>query len=103
MPTDLRSVSKLECALYKALPELRSPEWLGEVCKNYRRIERSQLTCPICRHGARRYRLWPIRGRTGANASRYSFRGYRYSLYPVPLTTTAADQIPKGSTRRRRV
>jgi hypothetical protein len=54
MPEKLKPVTKLEGALYKALPELQSPEWFGEVLdaarKHYRRIDRSKLSCPICRH-----------------------------------------------------
>jgi hypothetical protein len=54
MPKNPRPVTKLEGAHYKALPELRTPEWFGEVLdagrKHYQRIDGSKLTCPICRH-----------------------------------------------------
>jgi hypothetical protein len=54
MPRKLKPVTKLEAALYKALPELRSPEWFEKVLNaarnRYRRVDISKLTCPICEH-----------------------------------------------------
>ena len=48
MPRKLKPVTKLEAALYKALPELRSPEWFEKVLNaarnRYRRVDISKLT-----------------------------------------------------------